>query len=320
MNEFPGCTEGDAPVTLNNSLCLAALVLALPVPTTIASPLQALTGREPYGRERCVIEKQDEKTVMKTELPFRLSKGYLLQVEGQIGGRDHLRFILDTGATMSMIDRRIADALGVEYQPVESFNFDRKLNWDQATIPGICFGPIEAKNITVLVGTMAKYSEFARDVDAVIGLDMLTLRNFTVDYRSRKLLFDAPIDPPRPTRDTALRNCMILKIYVQGHPIQLIVDTGFSGILLFEERLRTSVPDIRMTRDIFDVTLDGRLRAKRTLLENVAIGAASRDVTVLLTKAPAADTLPGIDGVIGIAALNAHRVHFDFARQSLNWE
>lgn len=305
---------------LKNYGCLAALVLALRVPTMIVSPLQALPAREPYGCESCVGEGNDEKAVPKTELPFRLSEGYLIQVEGQIGGRDHLRLILDTGATMSVVDRRIAKALDVERQPAESFNFDRKLSWDRATIPVIRFGPIEAKDIVVLVGDMAKYSEFACNVDAIIGLDILSLSNFTVDYGRRKLIFDTPIDIPTQTRVAAAPNCLILEIHVQGHPVQLIVDTGFPGILLFEERLRSSVPTIRLTRNILDVTLGERLLAKRTILENVAIGSVTRDVTVLLTKAPAAGTLPGMDGVIGISALSAHRVHFDFTRQTLTWE
>jgi predicted aspartyl protease len=303
-----------------NSGCLAALVLVLPVLTMIVSPLQALPAREPYGCESCVVEVQDENTVPKAELPFRLSEGYLIQVEGQIGVRDHLRLILDTGASMSVVDRRIAEALDVKRQPAESFNFDRKLNWDQATIPDIRFGPIEAKNIVVLVGDMAKYSEFARNADAIIGLDILGLSNFTVDYGRRKLIFNTPIDLPTQTRVAAPPNCLILKIHVQGHTVRLIVDTGFPGILLFEERLRTSVPAIRMTRDILNVTLGKRLLAKRTILENVAIGSERRNVTVLLTKAPAAETLPGIDGVIGISALSAHRVHFDFTTQTLSWE
>jgi hypothetical protein len=30
--------------------------------------------------------------------------------------------------------------------------------------------------------------------------------------------------------------------------------------------------------------------------------------------------IPGIDGIVGIAALQARRVHFDFSRKTLSWE
>ena len=43
-----------------------------------------------------------------------------------------------------------------------------------------------------------------------------------------------------------------------------------------------------------------------------------RDLSVLLIKAPAPDTLPGIFGVIGTSALNAHRVNCNFRRRNHN--
>ena len=79
--------------------------------------------------------------VSSTELPFRLSSGYLIQVEGRIGAQTNLKFVLDTGATISVVDRKIVDRLNLELHPAESLSFDRKLKWDSATIPEIQFGP-----------------------------------------------------------------------------------------------------------------------------------------------------------------------------------
>jgi gag-polyprotein putative aspartyl protease len=58
-------------------------------------------------------------------LPFRLSSGYLIQVEGRIGDQTHLKFILDTGATISIVNQRIAQKLKLDAHPAQSFNFDR---------------------------------------------------------------------------------------------------------------------------------------------------------------------------------------------------
>ena len=44
-------------------------------------------------------------------IPFQLEGGFLIEVEGRIGQLEGLKFILDTGATHSVIDRRIADRL-----------------------------------------------------------------------------------------------------------------------------------------------------------------------------------------------------------------
>jgi len=43
-------------------------------------------------------------------MPFELVAGFLVVVDGQIGDLNGLKFILDTGATYSLIDRKVADS------------------------------------------------------------------------------------------------------------------------------------------------------------------------------------------------------------------
>jgi predicted aspartyl protease len=123
-------------------------------------------------------------------LPFRLSSGYLVQVEGRIGDQAHLKFILDTGATISIVGQRIAQKLKLDAHPAQSFNFDRNLQWETAIIPAVQLGPIRAANVAVLVGDLARYSGFAGNADAIIGMDLLRLSNFTIDFGAGHLIFD----------------------------------------------------------------------------------------------------------------------------------
>jgi predicted aspartyl protease len=254
------------------------------------------------------------------ELPFHLVAGYLIQIEGQIGTQNHLKFVLDTGASMSVVDSTIADKLRLRRQSTQSFNFDRNFAWEQATFPDVQFGTARASNIAMLVGRLAEYSEFARGVDAIIGTDLLRLVNFSVDLDARKITFRSSGSITSARSRDPLSNCLFLEMGVQGHMIRLLVDSGFPGILLFEERLTTSVSNLEIPDQPVGVILGERLRAKRTTLRNVLIGSTRRDVTVLLAKAPAADVLPGIVGVIGISALNAHRVNFNFNKNTISWE
>ncbi|HTZ57567.1 MAG TPA: hypothetical protein VMB49_05690 [Acidobacteriaceae bacterium] len=41
---------------------------------------------------------------------------------------------------------------------------------------------------------------------------------------------------------------------------------------------------------------------------------------VVSLPAPDENTLPEIEGITGLAALQAHRVHFDFFEKTLSWE
>ena len=169
-----------------------------------------------------------------SELPFKLTSGYLIQVEGRIGTQTNLKFILDTGATVSIVDPKIADKFKLDQRPAHQ--------------------------------------------------------------------------------------CPVLEVQVQGHPIRLLVDTGLSGIVLYEERLRKQVLGLRTAGHVVDVTMGGRVHAKQATLPDVLLGKTNRDIPVLLVPSPATDMLPGIEGIIGVTLLQAHRVYFDFPNRSLRWD
>ena len=310
---------------LRVSLCIAAQVLSValsPQPVGAGSKQPESTGQGSI----CEIDETHEKCGVTlpvesgAELPFRLSAGYLIMVEGQIGAQRNLRFILDTGATMSIVDKKIADKLKLSRHPIESFNFDRKLTWEQAEFPEVQFGPVKATKIAMLVGHLAEYSEFARNADAIIGTDLLKLSNFSIDYETRRIVFHLRGLESSAARGEPLSDCLTLEVLVQGHPVRLIVDTGLPGILLYEERLLKSVPGLQLTGKVINVTMGGRLPAKQVTLHGIAIGPTDKDVSVLLMKSPPPDMLPGIVGIVGIAALNARWVNLDFARGTLSWE
>jgi predicted aspartyl protease len=221
---------------------------------------------------------------------------------------------------MSIVDKKIADKLKLSRHPIESFNFDRKLTWEQAEFHEVQFGPVKATKIAMLVGHLAEYSEFARNADAIIGTDLLKLSNFSIDYEARRIVFHSRGPDSSAARGEPPSDWLTLQVLVQGHPLRLIVDTGLPGILLYEERLLTSIPGLQLTGTVVNVTVGGRLHAKQVTLRGIAIGPTDKDVSVLLMKSPPPDMLPGIVGIVGIAALNARRVNFDFARGTLSCE
>jgi predicted aspartyl protease len=253
-------------------------------------------------------------------LPFQLSSGYLIQVEGRIGDQEHLKFILDTGATISIVGQKTAQKLKLEAHQAQSFNFDRNLQWETATVPEVQFGPIRAANVAVLVGDLARYSEFAGKADAIIGMDLLRLSNFTIDYSARHLIFDPEAQKAYLAGGDPMAKILIVELQVQGRPVHLIVDTGLPSILVYEDRLRKAVPGLRTLGSIKNASMGGRLPVKQAILPDVVFGNRSRQVPVGFLPTPAEETLPGIDGIVGVAALQARRVHFDFSEKTLSWE
>ena len=309
-------------MNLRASLCLAALVV-------LASPHVGLSG----AVRDTIADKGSSCSPGKTgahgegslratrpaNLPFRLSSGYLIEVDGRIGDQGNLKFLLDTGSTISILDSRVANELRLNRRPADSFGFDRKLHWDRATIPEVEFGQVRACNVEMLVGKLAGYSALAKHVDAVIGTDLLKLTDFSIDYDTSTIVFLAGQREYTPPAEP-LSACIILELLVQGHPLRLIVDTGFQGLLLYRERLREQIPTLRTVGNSAAVTLGGSLDAIQVELPDVTFGTRTDAVTALLVKGPPADTLPDVVGVVGLTPLKARRVHFDFGKKKLTWE
>jgi Aspartyl protease len=172
----------------------------------------------------------------------------------------------------------------------------------------------------VLVGDLARYSEFAGKADAIVGMDLLRLSNFTIDFAAGRLIFDPDAPKTYMAGGDPMSKCLIVDLQVQDRPVHLLVDTGLQGILLYEERLRRSVPGLHTSGSVKNATMGGRMPAKQATLPGVVLGNKNREVPVVFLPAPAEDTLPGIDGIVGVAALQARRVHFDFSTKTLSWE
>ena len=112
---------------------------------------------------------------------------------------------------------------------------------------------------------------------------------------------------------------MILELRVQDCPVNLLVDTGIEGIVLFEDRLRSRIPQLH-TEGNMDSILIGQSHAKQAILPSVRLGTRTVDLRVLLLKGPHGDALPGLDGYWGTTSFRAHRIDFNFATNKLSWQ
>lgn len=192
---------------------------------------------------------------------------------------------------------------------------------EQCVLPDIEIGSFRVKGLPVYVGDLTRFSTFMNDADALIGLDLLGASRFTIDYAAHEVTFASikrPAPPPANDPDDPL--CMTAVIQVQGHPIRVILDTGVKGVLLYETRLRSSLPHLRVLGELQAVNIGGQLPAKQVTLPGVRIGGAETYLVVLLISGPPKNALPGIDGFMGVSQLGARRLTLDFIGKSLSWK
>jgi len=253
---------------------------------------------------------------MPVTVPFELVSGFLVVVDGQVGELGGLRFVLDTGSSYTVIDRRVADKLRLPRHSGKITNFDRDIPVAWADVRDLHAGPIRSSAASLVIVRLQEYSEFAENVDGIIGLDLLSRgKSLTIDYERRMVTFEpleAGGEEPAPSR------ALVAPIVVQGVRLRLLVDTGFREMLLYRDRLR-ELPNVSTVGQAKSAVI-GRLQATQVSLPGVRIVGPERVATVFLINSPANGDPHGVDGYLGPASLHAKRIELDFAARKLRWE
>jgi hypothetical protein len=253
------------------------------------------------------------------QLPLEIYDGYLLVVEGNVGARHGLKFLLDTGATHTTIDVNLARSVGTPPRKVKILNGDHVVAVDQITFPELSLGPLQARNIDVTVADLGYLRARGLAVDAILGLDILSRRNLLLDLAQKRVTFGAaPILP----HGAALRVDPIsiqVQIDVDGHPAWMIADTGTPAILFFEDRLAALRVPYRTTGRIMGTTFSGSVDSIIAAVPHLRISGQDLAPRVYLSATPSSSLVANTAGYFGIASLHARRIVFDFENHQLRW-
>ena len=160
------------------------------------------------------------------EVPFTLYDGYLIVVEGRIGEHRHLKLMLDTGATHSVLRSALAKGKEFVRKPVRIVNLDRLLKEELVEVPDFQLGPIRIPLLPMMLNELEYLLGAAPDIDGIIGLDVLRGRSFTIDLGKRKIAFG----PSRLMRSSARVEvdtaCLAVEVRILNRPVHLVLDTG----------------------------------------------------------------------------------------------
>ena len=248
---------------------------------------------------------------------FDLRESFLIVIDGRIGPLEHLKFILDTGASHTVVSQRIAGQLGLPRETGTVINFQRKLPVEWARFPEVQVGPIVATNARMMVADLSEYTEFAKDVDAIAGLDLLSrCERVQIDYEAKLVAFHMRIGASQVPLFRA--KGVVVTVMLHDRPVRLLVDTGFQEIALFEERLRTPGQSLQV-QGIGQEKI-GSLIGETVRMPGLRIGSEDPNTPVLLVRGTT-DVVPdGLDGYLGPRALHAKKIELDFDSMLLRWQ
>lgn len=252
---------------------------------------------------------------------FELRAEHFVVVRGSIGELRKVRLVLDTGATHTVIDRRVAKKLGLEeVGSTAAVSLDRRIEMSRVVLPELAFGNVRVASVEALVADLSFLAPVG-SIDAIVGMDLLGQLGLSVDCRKRTITFGTPSSTDRTLQLEPGFPVPVVRLKIGGESVRLMVDSGGRDLVLFEDRLSRRVRS--NLRSIGDGSLShggGRSAAKAVQVEHLEIHADRRATRTAFLIRVSADSYPGLDGVIGATALGGRRVHFDFVRNVLGIE
>ncbi|MGC1461858.1 MAG: retropepsin-like aspartic protease [Terracidiphilus sp.] len=254
----------------------------------------------------------------KTSVEFQLYRDYLIVVQGSVGPLKGLNFLLDTGATTTVLDPQLARKLHLDTAPTDVAVLSGSVKGGIATAPSLQFGPVRKDNVRVLVENLSFIQNaLPFQIDAIVGLDVLGQSTFVIDYSSREIRF-GPVRAMPDSIPLQFKNGLAFVDAVVNHTtVRLLVDSAAPSLVIFDELpnpesgLKGEQPSPKRIGD-YDRK---RVQQFSLRLGNVEFGQESAFVVPNL-RDPGHD----FDGLMSPAALGISRIAVDLNQRTLAFE
>jgi hypothetical protein len=254
------------------------------------------------------------------EVPFTVQDGYSIIVEARIGGQRRLKFALDTAASYSVLRSDLAKGQEFVDRPVRIVNLDRLVTQEVVEVTDFQLGPIRIPKLPMTTADLSYLRETAPGVDGLIGLDVLRMRSFSIDFGRRKITFGAPRLLRSSIAMEADESYLAVDVRMLERPLRLLVDTGVRSILLYRDRLGDRLPNVKIEKHILGASLSGVALLEVVTLPRLQLNGTELQRRAVLLRNSPGGFLPGVDGYLSLAALGGWRFSFDFERNLLSWE
>jgi predicted aspartyl protease len=253
-----------------------------------------------------------------TEIPFRLHRDHFIVVSGSISGLEDLNLVIDTGASRTVVSKKVAKKLGLKGETRQVIAVGRKIKVREVVLPDVGLGTIRFPEIKAQVSGLSFVHGLR--VDALIGLDLLKMTNLGIDYTTNTLTLGAV----RHTESTmGFYNRLpfvMIRLEVNGQALSLMLDSGAGNdLILFSDRVQDRLTWNRTDESRTIQHLGGKTELKGVELSDIRMGESSwpkLDAMILEEKTAGYGTL---DGILGTGALELASIQMDFQNSLLSW-
>lgn len=253
---------------------------------------------------------------MPESVPLRIYRNFLVVVEGQFGcGRERQNFVLDTGTAPSIINARLVRELGLTTTTSTMSVIGKIIPAQKAILPEVDLGPIRAVSLQVQVQDLSRLEHDLRiPVAGIIGLDVLSMTNFRLDYDKKVLVFGDIPDAGIPVSLDARAGIAVALVTVDGKPVRMLVDTGSDRVAVFGGNFKeTDGLGLHNTSQEGSSVADAAVRVQVFFAPDIVFAGHHFRVEKAYFLPGNADPL--FDGLLGVRALRFGALAYNRARR-----
>jgi hypothetical protein len=181
-------------------------------------------------------------------------------------------------------------------------------------------GPLRAESLPVLTEDLSFLQKaIGRKVDGIVGLDVLRQSSFTINYRTKEMMFGpvesltffAPFDTDTPV--------VTIRTTFHDQNLRLVVDTGGPDLMLFQSRMPASTHFQELaTENVADV--GGTFPRRRVRIPDVYLGKHPLGAQIAFVVDDRKNEGDDFDGVLGVKGPQFWKIAFDFEHRRFSWE
>jgi|SRR5690242_7407115 len=247
---------------------------------------------------------------------FKLHNNYLILTKCSIADRRDLVALIDTGATETAIDSKLAKRLHLTLTADTATFGTSQASVSSVSIPELTLGPVHVITLAgITVDAFAIERQLGVHADVIIGMDVLERSNLLIDYKTKTITFGAP---PRLAHTSLLlreKHLVLVPVEIGNRKLVLQLDTGLNGILIYGSRFQTTQRSLNSTSN---TVIDGA--SVQTASVPLRIGDWEQRQGTIAVSDDQPNGAPPFDGLLGPVAIGAHRLALDWSTGMMTWE
>jgi predicted aspartyl protease len=124
-------------------------------------------------------------------VPFHFIRGFAVMVPVTVNGSGPYDFMLDTGSTITSVDRELGQELALQLRGQGTvMTLTERASTSLAVARSVAFGPVTEQNVEVMVRDLSGLRRMAPTARGVLGQNALNHADFLLDYRHKWMEFD----------------------------------------------------------------------------------------------------------------------------------